>query len=337
MAGDGGRAIAAAERALAVERSRGGAPGRELAPLGALAVAYAINHRYADADAIYRRITGLLEGQGLIETKMGAVHFNNWGAMLHDAGELLAAAETAGRAVRIARAVDSENGPSPTMLNTWGSALAAIGDHAGATAALDEALTKARATAVPRRLISLLGTAITAALEAGDAARASRLQAEAERVLAGDPSASAQMKGLVQVSAGRAALARGAPARAAELARTAVGTLETATTQQAALVPALTFLARALNAGGRHREALAAAERGAALIAGRQRGQRSSAQMGRALVEVAAARLGLGDRAGARQAVADALAHLAPTVGANGDVTRRAERLLRELPPDGRD
>jgi serine/threonine-protein kinase len=337
MAGDGGRAIGAAERALAIERSRGGAPGRELGPLGALAVAYATNHRYADADAIYRRITALLEGQGLIETKMGAVHFNNWGAMLHDAGELLAAAETAGRAVRIARAVDSENGPSPTMLNTWGSALAAIGDHAGAAAALDEALTKARATAVPRRLISLLATSVSAALEAGDAARAARLQAEAEGVLAGDPSASALMKGLVEVSAARAALARAESARAAELARSAVGTLEAATTQRASLLPTVTFLARALNADGRHQDALAAAERAAALATASQVGQRHSAPLGRALVEVAAARLGLGDHAAARRAASDALAHLKATVGANANVTQRAERLLRELPPDGRD
>jgi tetratricopeptide (TPR) repeat protein len=330
MAGDAGQAIAAAERALAIERGRGGAPGRELGPLGALAVAYANNHRYADADAIYRRIAALLERQGLAETKMAAVHLNNWGAMLHDAGRLLAAAETAGRAVRVARAADSENGPSPTMLNTYGSAPAAIGDHAGAAQALDEALAKARATAVPRRLVSLLGTAISAALEAGDAARVARLQAEAERVLAGDASASAFMKGLVQASAARAALARDEPARAVELARAAVERLETATTQQGSLVPTLTFLARALNADGRHREALAAAERAAALVEARQVSQRQSAPLGRALVEVAAARLGLDDRAGARQAARGALAHLMPTVGPNANVTRRAERLQRE-------
>jgi serine/threonine-protein kinase len=331
MAGDGGRAITAAERALAVERSRGGAPGRELGPLGALAVAYANNHRYRDADAVYRRVAALLESQGLGETKMAAVHFNNWAAMLHDSGQLKAAAETAGRAVRIARAVDSENGPSPTMLNTYGSALAAIGDDAGAAAALDEALAKARATAVPRRLVSLLGTAISAALEAGDAPRAVRLQAEAEAVLAGDASPSAQMKGLVQASAARAALACGEPTRAVELARSAAGTLEAATTQRASLVPAVTLLARALNADGRHREALAEAKRATALIAGRQFDQPHSAPLGRALVEVAAARLGLEDRAGARQAVTGALEQLMPTVGSDANVTRRAERLQREL------
>ena len=337
MAGDAGRAVSAAERALAIERSRGGAPGRELDPLGALAIAYGTNRRYADADAIYRRITALLESQGLAETKMAAAHFNNWGAMLHDSGQLLAAAETAGRAVRIARVVDSENGPSPTMLNTWGSSLAAIGDHAGATVALDEALTKARATGVPRRLISLLGTAISAALEAGDAARAVRLQAEAERVLAGDRSASAVMKGLVQISGARAALARGDPARAVELAQAAVGILEGATTHQASLVGSLTFLARVLNADGRHQDALAPAERAAALAARDQREQRYAAAMGRALVEVAAARIGLGDHVAARRAASDALAHLTATVGANANVTQRAERLMRERPPDGRD
>ena len=52
MAGDGARALAAAERAVSVEQRRGGAPGRELEPLGALAIAYWNNQRYADADAM---------------------------------------------------------------------------------------------------------------------------------------------------------------------------------------------------------------------------------------------------------------------------------------------
>ncbi len=59
--------------------------------------------------------------------------------------------------------------------------------------------------------------------------------------------------------------------------------------------------------------------------------------MGRALVEVAAARTGLGDPEAARRAASDALAHLTATVRANANVTQRAERLMRELPPDGRD
>ena len=137
LAGDSVRSMAAAERAVAVEQRRGGAPGRELEPLGALAVAYWSNQRYADSDVMFRRVTAILEAQGLAETKMGAVHFNNWSVMLHDSGQLLTAAEVAGRAVRIARAADSENGASPTMLTVYGNALAGIGDHAGATAALD--------------------------------------------------------------------------------------------------------------------------------------------------------------------------------------------------------
>jgi hypothetical protein len=145
------------------------------------------------------------------------------------------------------------------------------------------------------------------------------------------------MKGLVEVSAARAALARAESARAAELARSAVGTLEAATTQRASLLPTVTLLARALNADGRHQDALAAAERAAALATASQVGQRHSAPLGRALVEVAAARLGLGEHAAARRAATDALAHLMATVGANANVTQRAERLMRELPPDGRD
>jgi serine/threonine protein kinase len=331
MAGDGARSLAAAERAVSVEQRRGGAPGRELEPLGALALAYWTNQRYADADASFRRVSALLESQGLAETKTAAMHFNNWSAMLHDSGQLLAAAETGARAVRVARAADSENGASLAMLTTYGSALAAIGDHAAATAALDEALDKARAAGVPRRLIGLLSTAISAALEAGDAGRATGLLAEAERVLASDPSASPLSKGLVAVSAARAALARDEPARAVAFTQTAVQTLETATAQQTSLAPTLTFLARVLNAAGQYRDALAAGERALKLVSARQVGQSRSAPMGRALVEIAGARLGLSDQAGAREAAASALDHLIPTVGPNANVTARAQRLQRQL------
>jgi len=100
--------------------------------------------------------------------------------------------------------------------------------------------------------------------------------------------------------------ARGSGARGAGARRRAragaVGTLEAATTQQASLLPTLTLLARALNADGRHQDALAAAERAAALAAGYQVGQRPSDPRGRALVEVAAARIGLGDHAAPRRA-----------------------------------
>ena len=89
---------------------------------------------------MFRRVTAIFESQGLADTKMAAVHFNNWSVMLHDSGQLLGAAAAGARAVRVARAADSENGASLSMLTTCGSALAGSGDHAAASVALDEAL-----------------------------------------------------------------------------------------------------------------------------------------------------------------------------------------------------
>ena len=154
-----------------------------------------------------------------------------------------------------------------------------------------------------------------------------RLLSEAERAVRRMTRLRAKIsKGLIEVSASRAALARNAPARAVELAQKAITTLETATTQQASLAPTLTFLARALNANGQHRDALAAADRAMALIAARQFDRTHSAPTGRALVEVAGAKLGLDDHAGALQAVTGALEHLLPTVGPERqrDATRPA-------------
>ncbi|MGH7338366.1 MAG: hypothetical protein ACREI7_12350, partial [Myxococcota bacterium] len=289
-AGDATRAVAAAERALALEQRRAGAPGRVLEPLGALAVAYWIAYRFADSDVMYRRVTPILESEGLAETRMAAVHFNNWSVMLHDSGQLLRAVEIAERAVRTARAADTENGASLTMLTTYASALTATGAFAAATPVYDEALAKARVAGSARRLVTALANAISGAYEAGDTARAARLLVELERAGAEDQSAFA--RGLVELSAARVALSRNELARAVDLARAAVTTLETATSQQASLQPALMFLARAFNTAGRHTEALAAAERGLALAERRRADLPHAATIGRAHVEIGTARLG---------------------------------------------
>jgi hypothetical protein len=53
--------------------------------------------------------------------------------------------------------------------------------------------------------------------------------------------------------------------------------------------------------------------------------------MGLALLEVAAAQAGLGDRAAARDTLRRALAHLHATYGPDADTTRRAEGLRAGL------
>src|SRR4029077_1339797 len=126
---------------------------------------------------------------------------NNWSVMLQDSGQPLEAATVAARAVATARAADSANGASLSMLTTYGVALAATGEDA--TAVFDEALDKARRAGSPPRLVSALASALQAACEARAADRAAQLLAEAQRAL--DGVKSAYSRGLVEAATARVA------------------------------------------------------------------------------------------------------------------------------------
>jgi len=324
--GDSARAIAAAERAVALAESSQSAPGREVDPLAALASSYVSAFEYGKAEPVYRRIVTILDTQGLGETRQAAVILNNWSVMLLDSGQPLAAAGAAARAVRIARTADSENGASLSMLTTYATALAATGDAKAATV-FDEALEKARRAGSPARLISTLLYAIQNSCDAHDLDRAARLLGEAEHALGGG--ASAHSKGLVQGSRARVALARGDLAAAVDAASLAATTLEAATPNQASFLPALTFLAEALNASGRFGEALATADRAVDLATSRARRLPHTAALGLALLQRAVARNGLGDAAGARVAAEQALEQLLPAIGPQARATVLAESLRR--------
>jgi serine/threonine protein kinase len=328
-AGDAHRAVVAAERALALEAGRPGVPAREVDAVMSLANALNQVHRYTDANAAYQRVVEMLEAQGLGGSRRMAAVLNNWSVNLIDSGQVLAGVAVSARAVRAARATDSENGASLSMLMTYGVALSATGDHAAAAAVLDEALAKARAVNARTRLIATLANAVNAACTAGDVERARRLLAEAEALAVAE--ASAHSQGLVQIAAARVALATGDRARAIDWSRRAVATLTTATRTRTSLLPAETVLARALNADGQHAEALRVAEHCAA-EADRLRGTRAhTSQVGQALLEVAAARRGLGETRAAGEALARAFEHLQGSVGANAEPTVRALRLRQEL------
>ena len=119
-----------------------------------------------------------------------------------------------------------------------------------------------------------------------------------------------------------------------------VATLEAATRVGTGVLPHRTLLARTLNADGQHAEALRVAERSLASAEERRAGQRHTAAIGLALLEVAAARAGVGDTAAAREVLARALEHLNATYGPKADTTLRAERLRQRLiadspPPPG--
>jgi serine/threonine-protein kinase len=333
-AGETGRALVAAERAVGLETARGAPANRLRSAVEALARAHASAGQYAKADAAYGQAASTIERQGLEDTLDFAVLLNNWSVMLLGAGQHRDAGARSERAVAIARTADSENGASLTMLATWASALAATGDYVRATTALDEALLKARKAGSDTRLINTLGQAIIAATEAGNVNRASELFAETARVLT--DASPAQLKGWFEICVSRVALSRGDPRQAVEASRRALALLAAASPNQASLLSTQTFLARSLNASGEFDEARRVAERSLAQARERLGGFRYSSTVGSALLEQAAALRGLGQFDAARAAVGQSLDHLNPTLGGRSATTERAERLRSALANDGR-
>ena len=328
-AGDTARAVRSAERAVDLDTARGAPPNRLLLALTTLASAHNAAGDYLQSDAAFRHSATLAEEQGLERSIDFAVLLNNWSAMLQAAGQQAQAAVLSERAVRTARLVDSENGASLTMLGTWGVALTATGDFASAGSALDEALVKSRAAGSSSRLLYALGQAVAAATEAGDVPRAARYTAEAERALAAD--APPLHRGIVEICAGRLALASGNPRHAVVMMRRALASLASASPTQASLLPTQTLLARSLNASGQFGEALDYAERSLSVTRERLGGFRYSSTVGSALLEQAAAHRGLGQRDAALAEVSAALEHLHHTLGSKSRTTERAEQLRLEL------
>jgi tetratricopeptide (TPR) repeat protein len=235
------------------------------------------------------------------------------------------------RAVRLARSLDSEHGASLTLLTNYAGDLAPAGHVAEANAVFDEALDKARAAGSPGRHIATLSLAIGAAVEAGDAARATRLLTESHATLQAFAAASEYNKGVVVMDDAQVALVTGDGAKAVTLARQALATLETATPNRANAAAAAQILAHALNVTGRHQEALPIAEKRAAEARALLGGYRYSYRLGKALLEVALAHAGLGHRAAARDVVASAIEHISATAGPQSKALQRALALRQQL------
>jgi len=328
---DASRAVLAGERAVVLEDQRGGALATRMEALSALAAAYSGSYRFEEMDKTYARSVELLEKQGGANTRDMSVQLNNWSSTLQDAGQMLRAVSLAERAVRVARAVDSEHGASLNMLLTYGSALMAVGRYPDADNAFEEAIVKARIAGSPRRQITTAMYAIDAACEARDFKRSERLLADARAILAADRSASDYSRGLVEVMEARLALEKGDSESAVETAQRARGTLEKATPTKASLERALDLLARSLNVAGRYREALPIAEQSVSTRLARASHVKHSYQMGKALLELATARAGLGELDDARVKAAAALEHSMQTAGPYSRITQRAQALCRKL------
>jgi serine/threonine protein kinase/tetratricopeptide (TPR) repeat protein len=329
QASDGTRAIHAGERTVALEAQRA-IPGSEYEALSALATAYRIGYRYNDSIETFRRAYAVAESQDFAGRPVVTL-LSNWSSTLQETGQMIEAAAVSERAVRIARAEDVEQGAGLGLLSTYGNALTAIGNYAEATRIIDEALDKSRSAGSPRRHIQTLAFALVLAAESEAITRGWRLVREANAVLAADTSATAYSKGVVDIGTARVALISGERARAVTLAERGMATLETATPTQSGLVPARLLFARCLNAAGRFREARIAAGNSVQLVDQRLPGVKHSYQMGQALLEVASAEAGLGDKTAARTAITSALEHLHATAGPKSRATERAEALHREL------
>jgi eukaryotic-like serine/threonine-protein kinase len=323
MKGDSAAAIAAAERALALEEARTGPAGREFEALGALASAYSHAGRFASADATSRRAVALLEAQGRGETRRAAVTLNNWSAMLQNAGQHQAALPVSERAVRIARAQDTENGASTSQLVTYASALLLMGRVSQAMPIVEEGLAKARRSGSSRRLSIALWQAASAYREAGDLRRAANVIQEAEAILKADAASPPHLYATLDRYLARMALARGDASEAVVVARRGLSRLD-ASRPVNEIMPILLVLAEAQNSHGEFEAARASAERALKMAQARLGEFTHSYNAGQAHGELGIALAGLGDVAAGRSELEQALTHLRSSVGPDAPATRRA-------------
>jgi serine/threonine-protein kinase len=333
LKGDFSGAAAAAEHAIALDAERGGTSGGDL-EINAwldLASAHIGAARFAAADADFRRIVALLEAQGRAESRLAAIAFNDWSAMLQDAGQHERAVGLAERAVRLQRHRDSVGGAALSTLTTYAFALTVVGRSAEAIPILEEAIAKARSAGSPRRLFTTLATCAMTYREAGDLAQAERLLAESEALLKSNPSFPPHLEGLLERNGARIALARGETARAVELAERSLRRYDEAHRPDNETLPGVLALAEAENADGRYDAALEAADRALAMATARLGGMAYSYNIGRAHLERGTARAGRGEKEAAREELAQALTQFRSTVGLDAAAARRSEAELRRL------
>jgi serine/threonine-protein kinase len=334
---DDARAVAAAERAVALEEGRGAAAGRRFDAGLALANAYLGAGRSVSADRAYRHLMGLLESQGLEHSRDAAVVLNNWGVMWQNAGQHARALPLCERAVRVARERDTERGAGASLLRAYALTLCTVGRCVEAVPLMQEAVVKARAQGSPRRLVAQLVTSAQVYQQARDLERAAQALREAEGVLKADPSAAPYQYALLDRALARLALARGDSGAAVTLARRGAAREGDPDVSSADILQLQLALAEACNAHRDFDAARAAAER-ALQIATPMLGElKHSLPVGQSRLELGVALAGQGNPEAGRDELRLALEHLRDSVGPDAPSTRRAvselERLASALPP----
>ena len=329
--GDAPRAVAAAERAVALEAGRSGPAGRGLEALFVLANAYLVARRTDAADDAFRRSMAEMERQGQGDTRDAALILNNWSTMLFGSGQPLQAVPLSERAVRIARERDSEHGATVVMLRTYGTVLCAVGRCAEAVPIAEEAVAKAPSTGSIRRRYGALSMAGITQAMAGNFARAAELLKEAGRLF---EMGRAEMPGqqlVLQRRLAHLALLRGDAAAAVAIAERAASREEDLRVDALATLQLMLVLAEARNEHGDFDAARVAAERALTLARPTSGGLAHSSFVGQGLLERGVALARLGRTAEAREQVRQALDHLRATVGPEASAYRRALAQLQRL------
>jgi len=326
--GEFARAIASGERALELERSRSGPPGRGLALLNELGMAYQAVGRNADSDCAYTELFAELDAQGRGRTQPAFLSHTNWAISLARSGRYLSAAAQWELAVGLARELDPARGASPFELTGFAAMLSAVGRHDEAIAAIEEALRKLRSESPPGDAFGQLVLSGRILAEAGQLDAAGRRLAEAAELAATSPASPRDLRG-AEIDRARATveLVRGESALAAAAARAALARYEEAKRAPRELLPLLLLVARAENARGAFDEALSVAERALAIATEARGDSTHSVPVGAALREAAYARYGRGETTAARSLLAPALEQLTAAAGAEAPDTRRAAAL----------
>jgi serine/threonine-protein kinase len=327
--GDDARALAAAQRAVALEEGRSGPTGRGFDALAILATAYLVAERPVSADLAFRRLMARLESLGLERSRTAATILHNWSVMLQRAGQYTQALPLSERAVLIGREQDSENGPGLTALTNYGSELCAVGRCVEAVAILEEAIAKARVTGSPRRLAGALKETGAAYTELRDFDRAARAFEEAAAIMKADPNTRADRYALLDRDLARLALARGDTGLALKHVQRGFAREKDADRGSAGTLDLLLVQGEVQNQAGDFDAARATAERAVKLASEGE--MKRSSNAGQAHLELGIALAGQGDLKAGRNELAQALDHLRPCVGPQAPATRRAEAELQRL------
>jgi serine/threonine-protein kinase len=334
LAQNGNEATAAvwhAERALAaLDSAAYDSPLSRSALVGNLAYSLSLAGRLNEAMDLFARAMKMFEALGRSESSIALTVLNNWGLAALSGGDLLQALRHFDQVIEVGERLADGTPP-----------LYALGNRARVRAALSQfelALEDAE------RLIGLARSSGSIAIELH--AEGTRIQAlrsigradEARAALAAartrfDGNVPPKGPGMLNLRRQEALLAQdeGRHADAAALLDELVQAMESTGLRTGALASLVAAQAESRLHVGRADEARSIALKALEIARNAQGGLRHSAEVGNALLQLAGIAQATGDAAGMQRAAAEAVEHLAPTLGGAHLLTRKAVALLDGL------